>query len=109
MQIGEGRETRLESVRIATTLDNNKCQHFRDEISKLICPVPPTEEGDTVNISYRFNIEYYGKAAEVLSLFGRLMDEGVVVDISLEELNHSHSIILSLVQQIEALRRRVHG
>jgi len=65
--------TRTEAVMIRFGLDNEQA-HRLDSLVKAITPiVPETEDGDTLTVTYRFCVQYFGEVEARLNAILDLM------------------------------------
>lgn len=101
------RPTRTETIALRASLDKSGADRhgarlvgtcYRDAIKTL-------REGDTLHIDYEFRLEYFGEVERHLKLYETLLaDPSVVVNADFEEMEHGHSLLLSLVESITRIR-----
>lgn len=101
---------RIEEIKILFRLDK-KTARDHDEAVKLLLegrPHPDIQDGDRLNLSYSFSCLYYGNIVQKLNAVrSMLADRKLVVDVSVQELRHGESIIVSLLDELRALQRDI--
>lgn len=101
---------RIEEIRILFKLDKKTARDHDQAVNLLLDgrPYPVIQDGDKLNLSYSFECHYYGDVARKLNAVrSMLADRNLVVDVSLAELNHQESILISVVDELRALQREI--
>jgi len=81
-----------------------------EEVLKDMMPafgvsLSPTRPGDTLHLSYDFNIEYYNIVRK-LDLLLKLAQHASIVKVSTKELNYGKSLIQELLCKLEQVEKK---
>jgi hypothetical protein len=105
----EGRATCSEKLRFELDLNQAQATEHADDIRLVLGQDPPVvQDADTLKLSYEVFVQYFGDVEAKLNAMRRLLGvPGLTRRVSLDELQHGHSIIVGIVQQIEAIQRQL--
>lgn len=95
---------RTESISINLLLNKKEADRYSEDIKLILREGRDRKisQHDKLSIDYDFHIDYFGDVAERLEAVNRLVsDSNVLVNCSMEELEHGRSVIRDLFRQIE--------
>lgn len=99
-----GTPTRTEQVAFQIDLEGKQLQKYQYEIDIITSrPCQLSENVQSLTMNYSFQIEYFGRVAQVLEAILRLRQEGVVVKMNSFEANYGKSLILEIGRMVEKL------
>lgn len=101
--------TRSEKVVFGIKLTKKDYDDNKRIIDAITTSILPSDiyGGNTLEITYTINIEYFGEVALKLSKIIELIERGVVVNFDATELLLGNSLILDVGKQLEILKTKV--
>lgn len=100
---------RTETVVFKFTVDKQLYAKHREEIDMFCSDGSRYEsmiEGDTLNLNYKFYVEYYGMIVQRFNVLLNLIEAGIVVDFNYEELKHGRSLVFELGRLLERFDKK---
>jgi hypothetical protein len=102
-----GTPSRTEKLVLGLTLGNDMAKAHASALDVLLeGGTPHTNDGDTLKVSYRFEIGYYGNTVAKLTAVNEMLAAGVAMTGSLEELVHGRCLIREVLYQLDDLIQR---
>ena len=100
---------RNERLKLNLSLNAKQSKKYSKAIDIVVGKeFPVVYEGDTLNLTYEVNVEYWGQTATRMAAILQLLDDPTLVCYAdVEELRHGYSIIVELVKLIEEVQKRV--
>jgi hypothetical protein len=100
---------RYEHLRFKLSLDKTQAENHADDVRTVLGKdLPAIIDGDTFNVNYELSVLYFGGVVERLSAISRLLDvPGLTRRVDLDELNHSRSIFVEIVRQVDAVKAKL--
>jgi hypothetical protein len=108
----DGRLVRTERAKLSVNLTKDQYEQLKEHADRfLTCGGVDLNfqinHGDTLNLSYTFNIEYFGNVVAAFESFLKMLDhDGVGRDADLSNLDGAELLIKRLVNRIEEVKAR---
>jgi hypothetical protein len=97
-------EPRSEEIKIVLKLPTNTPLKYR-HIAKKIDSDITMSESDTLDITYCFRIDYFGKTAERFQNILLLAEKGYLVSADLNVLDHKICLIQEIIRKIDGMNK----
>jgi len=94
-----------------------KCPVKNKKVMKIVLPMfgvddrflQRTLKDDTIDISYKFDIEYFGNIVERFEAFLKLCEEADLVKMDTKEIQHGRCLIQELLCKFEQVEQKYGG
>ena len=94
---------RNEKLHLRLRVENPAAPELQDAIGAILDTPPVVREGDTLNIDYKLQADYFGSVAKKLGGIIELAERGVAIEADVAELLHGKSLIVEVVRLLDKL------